>query len=76
MHEYCHSGYSTVKKSMAFYTSGSGHEFTDVPAAHVLIYIPKPLSNTDHLRSPRCFDIIVLQTVCPKPRISHAREGV
>jgi len=56
MHDYCHSGYSIVKKeSMDFYTSESAHEFTDVPAAHALIYIPKPLSITDHLRSPWCF---------------------
>jgi hypothetical protein len=61
---------------MDFYTSGIGHEFIDVPAAHVFIYIPKSLSNTDHLRSPWCFVIIVSQTACPKTRISHAIEGV
>jgi hypothetical protein len=38
-----------LKKSMDFYTSGIGHEFIDVPATHVFIYIPKLLSNTDHL---------------------------
>jgi len=79
MYDYCHSGYSItalLKKSTEFYTPGSGHEFTDVPEAHVFIYIPKPLFNTDHLRSPWCVVIIVLQTVCTKPRISHAIVGV
>jgi len=64
-----------LKKCIDFYTSGSGHEFTDVHATHAFFYTP-PLYNTDHLRSPWYFVVIVLQTVCPKPRISHATEGI